>query len=201
MSQLIAKRKTLLFMAAFVVFSAALQFAKIDFIYNRSLLFIEPWRWWTAHWVHLGWRHYALNMLAFMFIAVIFPRVSKHSLTFVLLVFPPFLSLGLYLFYPSVYGYAGLSGVLHGLYAFVAIQHLTCKISRERQFAWLVLGCTIIKVLWEKWLGHTETEQIIKVPVLIESHQIGLVIGLVMGVVFLIFSFWSNTRGTKTLVE
>ena len=43
------------------------------FIYWQESLLREFWRLWTAHWVHVGWAHYFLNILAFICYLSFFP--------------------------------------------------------------------------------------------------------------------------------
>lgn len=154
-----------------------LQLDMNTFIYQRDLMTGEPWRWWTAHWVHVGWRHYALNMLAFLSLPFIFPQLQRQTLLLGLLVLPPLLSAGLYELLPAVQAYAGLSGILHGIFVVAAIESLF--IQRERNFAILVLVCFALKIGVEKWMGYSETAQLIQAPVLIESHQIGVLTGII----------------------
>lgn len=154
-----------------------LQLDMNTFIYQRDLMTGEPWRWWTAHWVHVGWRHYALNMLAFLSLPFIFPQLQRQTLLLGLLVLPPLLSAGLYELLPAVQAYAGLSGILHGIFVVAAIESLF--IQRERKFAILVLVCIALKIGVEKWMGYSETAQFIQAPVLIESHQIGVLTGII----------------------
>ena len=154
-----------------------LQLDMNTFIYQRDLMTGEPWRWWTAHWVHVGWRHYALNMLAFLSLPFIFPQLQRQTLLLGLLVLPPLLSAGLYELLPAVQAYAGLSGILHGIFVVAAIESLF--IQRERKFAILVLVCIALKIGVEKWMGYSETAHFIQAPVLIESHQIGVLTGII----------------------
>ncbi|XID74605.1 rhombosortase [Alkanindiges sp. WGS2144] len=163
--------------AGIVLVSALLQFKASYFIYQHDLMLTEPWRWWTAHLVHVGWRHYLLNMLALACLPLIFPRLRPITLLAGLVILSPLLSAGLYWAVPTVYAYAGLSGVLHGLYVVVALESL--RIKTEQKFAGLVLLCIALKILCEKWLGYSQTAQLIQAPVLIESHQIGVFVGLV----------------------
>ncbi len=154
-----------------------LQLDMNTFIYQRDLMASEPWRWWTAHWVHVGWRHYALNMLAFLSLPFIFPQLQRQTLLLGLLVLPPLLSAGLYELLPAVQAYAGLSGILHGIFVVAAIESLFRQ--RERKFAILVLVYIALKIGFEKWMGYSETAQLIQAPVLIESHQIGVLTGII----------------------
>ena len=204
-------KKFQLVIACAVLF-ALLQLWMPQFIYQRDVMTSEPWRWWTAQWVHVGWRHYLLNMMALTCLPFIFPQSGRFKLLSALLVLSPMVSLGLYWFFPTVYAYAGLSGVLHGLYVWAALmvlcpshalfhhsivrrqptnsqlqnmqspslmQHLSRYIAPEKKFALFVLLAVIVKVLIEKKIGHTDTERLIGAHVLIQAHQIGLVVGII----------------------
>jgi membrane associated rhomboid family serine protease len=92
---------------AFVVsISACLQIFKDQFIYWRVDIFPEIWRLWTAHWVHVGWIHFALNMLAFMCLPFIFPRARVWHFVALLLILPPLISLSFYYFLADIEAYA-----------------------------------------------------------------------------------------------
>ena len=209
-------KKFQLVIACAVLF-ALLQLWMPQFIYQRDVMTSEPWRWWTAQWVHVGWRHYLLNMMALTCLPFIFPQSGRFKLLSALLVLSPMVSLGLYWFFPTVYAYAGLSGVLHGLYTWAALmvlfpshasfshtwfhnvsvrhqqtnghpmniqsqssmQHLSRDVVPEKKFALFLLLAVIVKVLVEKKIGHTDTERLIGAHVLIQAHQIGLVVGII----------------------
>ena len=112
---------------ACAVFFAVLQLAMPEFIFLRDVMTSEPWRWWTAQWVHVGWRHYLLNMVALGCLPFIFSQSSRLELLWAIVVLSPLVSLGLYIFFPHVNAYAGLSGVLHGLYAWAALMVLCAR--------------------------------------------------------------------------
>lgn len=186
---------------------AFLQLKMPVFIYQRDLMSTEPWRWWTAQWVHVGWWHYILNNLALACWPFIFPGIQRAQLLWALVIVSPLLSVGLYLCCPQIHAYAGLSGVLHGLYAWAALKALTAPSTNkialqtdaskrnfsERGFAAVVLVGVILKVLTEKITGYASTEALIGAPVLIEAHQIGVVIGvLYFAVPYLWFKFYSR---------
>ncbi len=189
---------------------AFLQLAMPVFIYQRDLMWSEPWRWWTAQWVHVGWRHYGLNILALACLPFIIPHMSRANLGWAIIILSPLLSIGLYWFYPHVYAYAGFSGVLHGLYVWAALTSLlfnlpqetlkntgTTHYLNERKFATLLLLAVVIKVLIEKKVGHTDTERLIQAPVLIEAHQIGVVVGvLYTSLQYIWFKFYDSRHKT-----
>ena len=180
--------RKIVFLAVFVSFSACLQVYKDAFIYWQDGLFSEFWRLWTAHWVHVGWMHYFLNMLAFICLPFIFPRASLWHFVALLLALPPLISLSFYFFLPDIEAYAGLSGVLHGAYASIACVHLLYK--RERRFAAFVLLLILSKLVWENTFGSIGTAQLIGSPVLVEAHLLGVIWGIVLAVIYVIGSYF-----------
>lgn len=89
-------RRKIIFLAAFVSLSASLQIFNDAFIYWQESLLGEFWRLWTSHWVHVGWAHYFLNILAFICLPFIFPRASVWHFVSILLILPPLISLSFY---------------------------------------------------------------------------------------------------------
>ncbi len=181
-------RNKIVFLAVFVAFCAWLQIFKDSFIFWQASLISEPWRLWTGHCVNVGWTHYFLNMLAFICLPFIFPRVSVWNFVSILLVLPPLISLSFYYFLPDIEAYAGLSGVLHGAYAAVACVHLLYK--KERSFAALVLFLIFAKLVWENTIGSEGTAQLIGSPVLVEAHLLGVIWGIVVANLYIIGNYW-----------
>lgn len=177
-------RKVIL-IAICISISACLQVFADHFIYLKPDLLTEFWRLWTAHWVHVGWIHFLLNMVAFACLPFIFPHVRNWHLVALLCILPPFISLIFYFFVPYIEAYAGLSGVLHGLYTAVGLVYL--QYLNERKFAILVLALIAAKLLWENTFGQTGTAQLIGSPVLTEAHWIGALGGLLCGLGYLFF--------------
>lgn len=181
-------RDKIIFLAVFVSLSACLQIFKDSFIYWQDSLLTEFWRLWTAHWVHVGWTHYCLNIFAFICLPFIFPRVPVWHFTAILLVLPPLISLSFYYFLPDIEAYAGLSGVLHGAYAAVACVHLIYK--KERNFAAFVLFLIFSKLIWENTMGSASTAQLIGSPVLVEAHLLGVIWGIVVANLYIVMNYW-----------
>ena len=179
--------KKIIFIAVFMSLAACLQVFADHFIYWRPALLQEFWRLWTAHWVHVGWVHYLLNILAFACLPFIFPRVKTWHFVSLLLLLPPAISFSFYLLFPQIEAYAGLSGVLHGAYMAVAVVHLLDP--KERRFAALVLLLILAKLLWENTFGSKETAELIGSPVLVEAHLLGVIWGTGLVIVYLIYSY------------
>lgn len=179
--------RKIVFIAMVVSLCACLQIFKDHFIYWQDHLFAEPWRLWTAHWVHVGWIHYLLNMIAFACLPFIFPRACIWHFSAIFLLISPLLSLSFYWILPDIGAYAGLSGVLHGAYAAIACVHLLYK--RERSFAALVLFLIFAKLIWENTIGSTGTAQLIGSPVLVEAHLLGVIWGILLANIYIIVDY------------
>ncbi|NOJ66648.1 MULTISPECIES: rhombosortase [Acinetobacter] len=179
--------KKIIFIAVFMSLAACLQVFADHFIYWRPALLQEFWRLWTAHWVHVGWVHYLLNILAFACLPFIFPRVKTWHFVSLLLLLPPAISFSFYFLFPHIEAYAGLSGVLHGAYMAVAVVHLLD--AQERRFAALVLLLILAKLLWENTFGSKETAELIGSPVLVEAHLLGVIWGAGLAMVYLIYTY------------
>ncbi|TCB80934.1 rhombosortase [Acinetobacter sp. ANC 4173] len=179
--------RKVVFIAGVASISACLQIFADYFIYWRPDLLEQFWRLWTGHWVHVGWIHYLLNMLAFACFPFIFPHVRIWHLAALLVVLSVCISLSFYYIFPDIEAYAGLSGVLHGAYVAVALIHLSY--TYERKFAALVLGLIVLKLIWENTVGNTGTAELIGSPVLVEAHLLGAFWGMVFGLLYFLFHY------------
>lgn len=146
--------------------------------YERSLVPAEPWRLLTAHVVHLGWIHLALNLAALAAVwALLGERLRPGTWLVVLLVSALAVSGGLWLGHPELGWYAGLSGVLHGAFAAGAIAGLR----RAPVFHGLLLAGVVAKVAWEQFAGaDAGTAAMIGGAVVVDAHLYGLLAGLAL---------------------
>ncbi|MEG1030940.1 MAG: rhombosortase [Acinetobacter sp.] len=176
--------KKIIFLALCLSISACLQVFPDYFVYWRESLLTEVWRIWTAHWVHVGWIHYVLNMLAFICLPFIFPQFKLSHIAVLLCILPLCMSLSFYLFFPNIMAYAGLSGVLHGLYVVAAMMYLFDP--KERRFSILVLVLISGKLLWENTFGQMGTAELIGSPVLVEAHLVGALSGLIYAILYIL---------------
>lgn len=171
----------MIFILGSIVFCAFLQLFQPHFIYLYDVFYLQPWRWWTGHWVHVGWVHYILNIVALACLPWIFPNIKEKYLVGLLFILPPLLSFSFYYFYPDIFAYAGLSGILHGLFIFSAIINL--KQQREKRFALLILVGILGKIIWENYFGSLHTAELIGSPVLTQAHFLGAFYGAILAVI------------------
>lgn len=158
-----------------------LQFEPLASQVNWHRLLILDGQWWrilTGNLTHTNFPHLAMNLAGLWVISFIF-KPSATSLLLLLLVVS--LSVGALNFLSSMTGYVGLSGALHGLFAYLALQE---TLQGRKSSAWLVAG-VIAKVSWELAMGASaSTSQLIAAPVAIESHLYGALSGLVLAFVW-----------------
>ena len=75
--------------------------------------------------------------------------------------------------------YVGLSGVLHGLFANLALKEAL----DGRKSSWLLIIGVIAKVAWELTMGASQsTSELINARIAVESHLFGVISGLLFAV-------------------
>lgn len=172
-----------LFLWLSTLLTIGLQFKAEVFIYLRFDFFQQPWRILTAHWVHVGWLHCLLNVVALWCLPLIFPEIKAKALIIGSMGLPCVLSLIFYFFYPDLSAYAGFSGVLHGLYMLAALYGLSQP--KSQFFAMLIIIGILLKLMGEAYWGNTDslTAQLIGHTIFIQAHQWGALLGVMLYIV------------------
>lgn len=122
--------------------------------WQPALAFSEPWRWWTAAWVHLSLKHLAANLVGAVLVAALgwAARVPPRAAWAWLLAWP-LTQLGL-LLQPGLQRYGGLSGVLHAGVAVAAVHLLLLRERQARLLGASILAGMALKVVLEgPWRG------------------------------------------------
>lgn len=134
----------------------------------------EPWRLLLGHFVHHGWPHLLMNAAALGLWFAIWRETPASRLSSLLIVA---LGTGAAVALVSERSFVvGLSGLLHGLFAASAMHAL--RAPDERVFSSLVLLCIVAKLVAEQLFGApTGTEALTGLPVAIEAHLCGAVVG------------------------
>jgi len=147
--------------------------------YERdAILSGELWRLLTAHLVHLGPVHLALNLAGLVIVYGLF-RASLTPLgwTLTLLVSALGTSLGLLAWNPEISWYVGLSGLLHGAFLAGALTELR----HGRRFALVYIALLALKLLSEAlWGPSPGTVNLIGGSVITAAHVYGALGGLVV---------------------
>lgn len=114
------------------------------FDFNPEFIVQQPWRWWSAHFVHLNITHLLGNLVAFIAIVVVFAPVWQRGALLWVLIASSTFSTALVWVAPGSASFAGLSGALHGL----ALYGLLCM--RTQHWAYLLgLVAVTTKLLLE----------------------------------------------------
>lgn len=146
----------------------------LEFYYAEGL----SWRWFTAHFIHLGYHHLLLNMagvVVMWFLAVMY--VPRGLLLLLVVSLPLLISAGLYLLGSpdNISGYRGFSGAIYG-FMVAGSAYL------YRRDAWVaigLLGFVIVKIIFEQLPSFDANymQQTIGGAVEENSHLFGAVFG------------------------
>ena len=167
---------------AVAVLCLVLQLHQPYLIYQSDVLWSEPWRLWTAHWVHVSWPHAALNLVALLLLPLIFPAYPVRRLWLLLWLGSPVLSFALRWGVPTLEQYAGLSGILHGIYFSAALHALVC--GHDRLVAGILWVGLTIKLVLEYFVVGQSVDEWIGAAVLTQAHVLGVVIALLLSCCF-----------------
>jgi rhomboid family GlyGly-CTERM serine protease len=154
-----------------------------QFIYLRADLAAQPWRLWTAHWVHITAWHWGLNAAALALLPEVFWTARPRLFALLWLLLPVLISLMFSLCLPSLNAYAGLSGVLHGLYLALALDAISSPNRTERRMGWVIAVGLVAKVSYEAYSGSSQTAALIGANVILQAHQYGAVLGVLVYIV------------------
>ena len=159
--------------------------------YRNTNLVTEPWRWLTAHFVHVNWQHALINAVALWVVARLFALdLTPSRQLWALLTAALAISACLALIYPTIAWYRGLSGALHGL--FFAGSTLWLIKAKPRRFQQLWLPSALffggwVKVALEQPGGATTPyAEWLGAGVVPQAHLLGAACGTLLGLLFAI---------------
>lgn len=161
----------LLAILAFLIFLQLFHSCYSDLSYIRSAIHEgQVWRMLTGQWVHSNGYHLFGNAVLMLLLNSFDESHLTHRLP-ALMLLSCTISVGIYIFYPGLEHYLGLSGVLHG-YALI----LLCE-NLSTSFKLVCIGIfVLIAKLWAEQLGvypHQSTARLIEVRVATEAHLLG----------------------------
>ncbi len=115
-----------------------------------------------------------MNLAALWIISFVFKPTARQLLIPLLLIS---LAVGVMILASDMQSYVGLSGTLHGLFAYYALNEAL----NGRRSSWLLVLGVIGKVAWAQWFGASaSTAELIGARVATEAHLAGLVGGLLL---------------------
>ena len=139
----------------------------------------EGWRIITGNLAHTNGWHLLLNLSGLAVLYSLFREyLTGWRLPVLLLLLGTAVGLGIWWWCPQTQWYMGLSGLLHGLFVWGAMQHI-----RSRRYSgWLMLLGIVIKLGLDFYsAGESPVSALIGARVHIESHRIGSAAGLLLG--------------------
>jgi len=158
--------------------------------YRRSALPAEPWRFLTAHVVHVNWTHALANAGGWLALAWLFaPQLDARRQLLSLTLGAAFVSSALAAWQPSIEWYRGASGALHALFfagaTLAVIAALRRRSRRSAPIALALLVAGWIKVVLEQpGNGAIPYAQWLTSTVVPQAHLFGAIAGTVLGVFF-----------------
>lgn len=139
----------------------------------------EGWRIITGNLAHTNLWHLLLNLSGLAVLYSLFREyLTGWCLPVLMLLLGTAVGLGIWWWCPQTQWYMGLSGALHGLFVWGAVQ----DIRHRRHSGWLMLLGIVIKLGLDFYsAGESPVAVLIGARVHIESHLIGSVAGLLLG--------------------
>ncbi|HSW07889.1 rhombosortase [Aquabacterium sp.] len=142
----------------------------------------QPWRWWTAAFVHWSALHLGANLLGLVLVALLGAAAAcRGRAVAAWLLAWPLTHLGL-LLQPALRHYGGLSGVLHAGVAVAAVALLRQGARPRRWIGIALLAGLLLKVLLESpWLGPLRHVAGWDIPIAPLAHATGALAGALCG--------------------
>lgn len=147
----------------------------------------EVWRLFSGHFVHLGFRHLALNLAGFALVwLLVGRRYGTRQWLFIAAICIAATSAGFWWLDPGLRWYVGLSGVLHGLLLAGAIQGI-------RWVPWesaAMCAFVIAKLAYEQLVGPLPGSEVAAGGTVVVSAHLYGAAGGVLGAAI----FWRSAR-------
>ncbi|MDD9154603.1 rhombosortase [Aliivibrio sp. S4TY2] len=164
------------------------------FTWDRNLILQgEVWRLITGNFTHTNLAHLIMNAAALTVFCFIFKDILNPKKLWGLLLSISLMTGGLLLLSP-IQSYVGLSGVLHGLFIWAAIE----DIKQQRSTGWLLLVGVVAKIAWEQYFGASaSTVSLINANVATEAHLIGACCGAMLQLLYYFYTLSTASDAPK----
>ncbi|WP_237465070.1 rhombosortase [Vibrio stylophorae] len=150
----------------------------------------QYWRLVTGNFGHTNWAHLTMNLAALWLLTGIYGRYLHHWRLSVLLLLLSF-ALGLWMLDSQITRYLGLSGVLHGMASYGAVQD--CATPKMRWQGWGMLAAISLKMIAEQCYNFDwGSAALIGAHILTIAHLRGALLGLGFGLVALAYQHYRN---------
>ncbi len=139
----------------------------------------ELWRLITGHFLHTNVYHFVMNIIGLVLLCLLHGEyASTRTFAFNVVILCVATSIAIYFFSENIIWYVGLSGILHGIFAWGVIIDIKLK----RKSGYILLVGLIIKLFDEQFLeSSTFMANLIEANVAVDAHLYGAVAGLILG--------------------
>ncbi|USH03315.1 rhombosortase [Grimontia kaedaensis] len=150
-------------------------------VWDRTdILAGQWWRIVTGNLTHTNGIHLAMNLAGLVVLAFIH-REYYGSRSLIPMIWVMMAVIGAVMFVSPFDWYAGLSGVLHGLFVWGVVR----DIQNKMPLGWVMLAGVIVKLGYEAYTGgDAMTADLIEAGVAYQAHSAGACIGLVFALVW-----------------
>lgn len=147
--------------------------------WEAAQAFGQPWRWWSAAFVHWNEVHLGINLLGLVVVAILGRAAAVPTpMAMAWLASWPPLHLAL-LLDPALPSYGGLSGLLHSGVAVVAVWLVLRWPGRGRWAGWALFIGLVLKIMLERpWAGGTAWSSGLDLALAPQAHASGALCGL-----------------------
>nr|WP_284694846.1 rhombosortase [Photobacterium galatheae] len=147
---------------------------------RQAIMAGQWWRILTGNVTHTNWTHLAMNLAGLIILVFLFRfNLTACRLATILTILGCIV--GLSMFLTELGKYAGLSGILHGLFIWGAC----LDIRQHRSGGKLLLGAGLVKIGWDLSTGGSvETAALIQASIAVEAHLAGALGGFVLACAF-----------------
>ncbi|MEJ6473831.1 rhombosortase [Pseudoalteromonas piscicida] len=168
------------------ILSAVLMLFNLGYFFDFDRAAIndgEFWRILSGQFTHSNWYHLLLNLLGILFIWLLHAEYTAPKKYWINVVFLGLFTGGMiFQFAPNIVVYTGLSGLLHGLIVWGAIE----DIKRKLTTGYLLFVGVWAKVVWEQYGGASEeVARLIDSRVAIEAHLYGAIGGIILALIYM----------------
>lgn len=148
--------------------------------WQPGLALQQPWRWWSAAWVHWSPAHLGANLLGMLLVALLGWRARcDRADAAAWLAAWPLTHLAL-LMQPALLRYGGLSGVLHAGVVVVALALVLRGSGARRSLGAAMLAGVVLKLLLEQpWQGPLQARAGWDIAIAPAAHLSGAIAGAV----------------------
>ncbi|WP_083329187.1 rhombosortase [Marinobacter salinus] len=151
----------------------------------------EVWRLVSAHFVHLDWPHFLLNLLGLWLLWLLVGKAFNMDQWLLLIVLLSVsITMGLRIWSPEVDWYVGLSGLLYGMLAI----GLVMRIQNLKSPLTFLFFLVLLKAFLDSFFGPLTLIDLTEHRVVSDAHVYGIVSGTGFGLIGRIMLFQRNKK-------